>query len=165
MARRMARRTQPWTDTPAAPPASPKSGLNPAPAITAVRRGVAAVDGSSVRARSISSWSGCSSSPSATVDPDRALDLARLQEVFAKLAARLAPKQRAAFVLREIEGNETAEVARIMNVTESTVRNHLLQARRVLREAILKDYPELVPVVNDGEEADTKRTSRKGEQQ
>jgi RNA polymerase sigma-70 factor (ECF subfamily) len=76
---------------------------------------------------------------------EAALDLSRLQEVFSRLAGRLAPKQRLAFVLREIEGNDTAEVARIMNVTESTVRNHLLQARRILREAILREHPELVP--------------------
>ena len=49
-------------------------------------------------------------------------------------------------MLREIEGLETAEVARIMDVAESTVRNHLLQARRVLREGLQREYPGLVPV-------------------
>jgi DNA-directed RNA polymerase specialized sigma24 family protein len=48
-------------------------------------------------------------------------------------------------VLREIEGLETSEVARIMNVAESTVRNHLLQARRVLRRGLEQEYPGLVP--------------------
>ena len=61
------------------------------------------------------------------------------------LAAGLAPKQRMVFVLKEIEGMGTAEVARIMNVAESTVRNHLLQARRVLRAGLERDYPGLVP--------------------
>jgi RNA polymerase sigma-70 factor (ECF subfamily) len=74
-----------------------------------------------------------------------AADLAELQRAFLRLAARLAVKQRTAFVLREIEGLETAEVARIMGVTESTVRNHLLQARRTLRDGIVRDYPGLVP--------------------
>jgi DNA-directed RNA polymerase specialized sigma24 family protein len=56
-------------------------------------------------------------------------------------------------VLREIEGLETAEVARIMGVTESTVRNHLLQARRTLRDGIVRDYPGLVPrSARDGED-------------
>lgn len=73
------------------------------------------------------------------------LDLGRLQQAFLRLAGQLAPKQRAAFVLREIEGLETSEVARIMGVAESTVRNHLLQARRVLRAGIERDYPGLVP--------------------
>ena len=49
------------------------------------------------------------------------------------------------FVLKEIEGLETGEVARIMNVAESTVRNHLLQARRALRAGLERDYPGLVP--------------------
>lgn len=84
---------------------------------------------------------GASEAPTA----EARLDLTRLQQVFSRLAGNLAPKQRAAFVMREIEGLETAEVARILGVTESTVRNHLLQARRVLREAIQRDYPELVP--------------------
>ena len=68
------------------------------------------------------------------------LDRRRLQQAFLRLAAGLAPKQRAAFVLKEIEGLETAEVARVMGVAESTVRNHLLQARRVLREGLRLDY-------------------------
>jgi len=77
--------------------------------------------------------------------PEAALDLVELRRAFARLSARLAPKQREAFVLREIEGLATAEVARIMNVAESTVRNHLLQARRALRLGLEREYPGLVP--------------------
>ena len=83
---------------------------------------------------------------SAEPTADSALNLAELRQAFATLSARLPPKQRMAFVLREIEGLETAEVARIMDVAESTVRNHLLQARRVLREGLEREYPGLVPV-------------------
>jgi len=72
---------------------------------------------------------------------DEQFDLAQLQGAFLRLAARLAPKQRAAFVLKDIEGLDTTEVAAVLGVTESTVRNHLLQARRVLREGLLRDYP------------------------
>ena len=72
------------------------------------------------------------------------LDLTLLQAAFQRLATGLAPKQRAAFVLREIEGRSTAEVARILDVTESTIRNHLLQARRILRQGLERDYPELI---------------------
>jgi RNA polymerase sigma-70 factor (ECF subfamily) len=77
--------------------------------------------------------------------PERALDLGQLQTVFSHLAARLAPKQRAAFVLREIEGLKTGEVAGILGVRESTVRNHLHQARRLMRGWIEREYPSLVP--------------------
>ena len=78
------------------------------------------------------------------------LDLGALQRAFSRLAGNLAPKQRAAFVLREIEGLDTTEVARVMGVAESTVRNHLFQARKTLKAAIQRDYPELVP--NDDNE-------------
>ena len=77
------------------------------------------------------------------VSGEAALDLAALQRAFLHLAARLAPKQRATFVLKEIEGLGTAEVARVLGVTESTVRNHLLQARRILRDGLSRDYPGL----------------------
>ncbi len=70
---------------------------------------------------------------------DELVDLGKLQRTFARMAARLAPKQRATFVLKEIEGLETAEVARVLGVTESTVRNHLLQARRILREGLKRE--------------------------
>jgi RNA polymerase sigma-70 factor (ECF subfamily) len=79
-----------------------------------------------------------------------ALDLAQLRAAFARLSARLAPKQRIAFVLREIEGLDTPEVARVMNVTESTVRNHVLQARRALRRGLEEEYPGLVPTSRRG---------------
>jgi RNA polymerase sigma-70 factor (ECF subfamily) len=84
------------------------------------------------------------------LDPERRLDLGRLQRAFLHLAAGLAPKQRAVFVLKDIEGIETAEVARILGVTESTVRNHLLFARRTIREGLERSYPGLVPRRGDG---------------
>ena len=81
--------------------------------------------------------------PDPASGPDASFDLKQLQRAFFRLAAQLAPRQRAAFVLKEIEGLETAEIARTLGVTESTVRNHLLQARRILREGLRKDYPGL----------------------
>jgi RNA polymerase sigma-70 factor, ECF subfamily len=82
---------------------------------------------------------------------DDAVDLAALQRAFLRLAARLAPKQRATFVLKEIEGLPTAEVARALGITESTVRNHLLQARRLLRAGLARDYPGLTGRSDPGE--------------
>jgi RNA polymerase sigma-70 factor (ECF subfamily) len=75
---------------------------------------------------------------------ERALDRADVQKAFLQLASRLGAKQRAAFVLREIQGLDTAEVARVLDVRESTVRNHILQARRTLRSALEVEYPGLV---------------------
>ena len=76
-------------------------------------------------------------------DAERALDLADLQRAFLRLAARLAPKQRAVFVLKEIEGLDTADIASALGVRESTVRNHLLHARKALRAGLERDYPGL----------------------
>ena len=68
-----------------------------------------------------------------------------------------ADAERAAFVLREIEGLDTAEVAGILGVTESTVRNHVLQARRVLKAGLLRDYPGFVPASGGGKEREDPR--------
>lgn len=89
--------------------------------------------------------------------PEAALDLARLQQAFWQLAKQLSPKQRAVFVLKEVEGMPTAEVARVMGVRESTVRNHLLQARRALRLGLERDYPDLVPRNRLAEVSDEER--------
>jgi len=68
-----------------------------------------------------------------------------VRRIFQELAGRLGRKQRAAFILREIEGMPTAEVAAILGTTESTVRNHILQARRILQEGLRARYPEYIP--------------------
>jgi RNA polymerase sigma-70 factor (ECF subfamily) len=87
--------------------------------------------------------------------PEALFDLVQLQSAFLRLAARLAPKQRATFVLKEIEGLETADVARALGVTESTVRNHLLQARRILRDGLTREYPGWTGGRRSGEDGET----------
>jgi len=49
------------------------------------------------------------------------------------------------FVLREIEGLSSHETAEVVGCRESTVRNHLFNARRTLRRELLRRYPEYVP--------------------
>jgi RNA polymerase sigma-70 factor (ECF subfamily) len=65
-----------------------------------------------------------------------------LQKIFEALSRRLSPKQRAAFVLREIEGLPTEEVSEILGMRESTIRTHVQEARRILQEALRRLYPE-----------------------
>jgi len=65
-----------------------------------------------------------------------------VRAIFANLSAGLPPKQRFAFILREIEGMSTAEVAAVLRTSVSTVRNHVLQARRTLQEGLRRRYPE-----------------------
>src|SRR5206468_12224408 len=76
---------------------------------------------------------------SATGDAFRRREVGR---IFTVLSSLLTRKQRRAFVLREIEGLTAGEVAGIMKTRESTVRNHILQARRILQEEVRRRYPE-----------------------
>ncbi|MFQ5350141.1 MAG: RNA polymerase sigma factor [Thermoanaerobaculia bacterium] len=74
-------------------------------------------------------------------------DLGRLgrQEVrgiLEELAGKLSERQRAVFLLREVEGLASPEVARILGCKSSTVRNHLFAARRILRRELARRYPE-----------------------
>ena len=49
------------------------------------------------------------------------------------------------FVLRELEEKESREVAEIVGCRESTVRNHLFQARRLLRVESRRRFPRYIP--------------------
>ena len=65
--------------------------------------------------------------------------------ILRELIRILTPQQRSAFVLREVEGLETAEVAEILGCSAATVRNHVFQARKSLRREIRERFPEYVP--------------------
>lgn len=74
-------------------------------------------------------------------------DLSRMQQtelgtLFRELSAALSEKQKLVFVLHEIEGMSSPEVAKIIDSRESTVRNHLFNARRILREELVRRFPE-----------------------
>jgi RNA polymerase sigma-70 factor (ECF subfamily) len=74
-------------------------------------------------------------------------DLSRLQHsevaaIFRELASDLSEKQRMVFLLREVEGLSSPEVSQIVGCRESTVRNHLFNARKVLRRELRRRYPE-----------------------
>jgi RNA polymerase sigma-70 factor (ECF subfamily) len=76
---------------------------------------------------------------------ERALLRDEIEKIFKVLSERLSPKQRAVFNLKELEDLSTAEIARVMNTSESTVRNHLFQARKTLRKSLRTLYPEYFP--------------------
>lgn len=87
--------------------------------------------------------------------PDRS-SLATLQqrevaEIFERLAASLSEKQRLAFLLREVEGLSSAEVAEILDCQESTVRNHVFNARKVLQVRLRESYPEYAEIAEEAE--------------
>ncbi len=75
-------------------------------------------------------------------DGPAALSREEVRRVFDACAIVLSEKQRLVFVLREFEEKESREIAEILDCRESTVRNHLFQARRLLRVELLQRFPE-----------------------
>jgi RNA polymerase sigma-70 factor (ECF subfamily) len=96
------------------------------------------------------SGSGRPDSIPGAASPETALAHAEVHDIFQRLAARLSPMQRAAFVLVEVEGNAADEAGRMLGVRPSTVRNHLLNARRQLRRHLRHLYPEYAAGLTSG---------------
>ncbi len=69
---------------------------------------------------------------------------AELTRLFETVSGRLSEKQKAAFVLREMQDCDTREIAEILGCGESTVRNHLFNARKILRREIGRLFPEFL---------------------
>ena len=81
---------------------------------------------------------------SSASDATRNAEDAELARLFETVSGRLSEKQKAAFVLREMQDCETKEIAEILGCGESTVRNHLFNARRILRKEIGRLFPEFL---------------------
>jgi RNA polymerase sigma-70 factor (ECF subfamily) len=81
---------------------------------------------------------------STAAEATRATEDAELARLFETVSGRLSEKQKAAFVLREMQDCETKEIAEILGCGESTVRNHLFNARRILRREIGRLFPEFL---------------------
>lgn len=69
-------------------------------------------------------------------DPHDELERGEVAELLATGLRSLSPREREAFVLRDLEGLETAEVARTLAISESSVRSLLTLARRRLRQLL-----------------------------
>lgn len=69
-------------------------------------------------------------------DPTHRVQWREAQELWDRVSGGLTAQQRAAFVLREIEGLPSRAVARAMGCSTSTVRSHLSLARKTLRATI-----------------------------
>jgi RNA polymerase sigma-70 factor (ECF subfamily) len=62
-------------------------------------------------------------------NPERILMRAEASAGFDELLRRLTPRERAALVLRDIEGLPAEEVAKQMGCSQATVRSHIANAR------------------------------------
>ena len=78
------------------------------------------------------------------------LERREVMQIFDRLAGKLTEKQRAVFLLREVEGRSSQEVAEIVGCRESTVRNHLFNARKILRQELVEHYPEYAAISTQG---------------
>jgi RNA polymerase sigma factor (sigma-70 family) len=68
-----------------------------------------------------------------------------LREKLDALLGELSPRLRAVFVLRDLEGMETGEIARILGCREITVRRHSMESRDRIRTLLNKRHPGLAP--------------------
>jgi len=83
--------------------------------------------------------------PGGDPGPERAAREHEVARIFDELSAELPPQQRAVFALRELQGLTSTEVGEILDLSASTVRNHLFQARRTLRRELQRRYPDYMP--------------------
>jgi RNA polymerase sigma-70 factor, ECF subfamily len=82
--------------------------------------------------------------------PESDLERKELRGAIGHLTGKLSLKQRKVFVLRDLQGFPTPEVARILDCSQATVRVHLAAARIRVRDALLKYYPEFVDSIPYG---------------
>jgi RNA polymerase sigma-70 factor, ECF subfamily len=72
-----------------------------------------------------------------------------LEEIFMEVSSALSPKQKEVFILKEIDDLTSPEIAQVLDCRESTVRNHLFNARRILRRELESRYPEYARLWSD----------------
>ena len=71
-------------------------------------------------------------------------EAARLVELVRAYRAELTPRQREVFEMADLQELSGAEIARRLGIEPSTVRVLLLQARRTIRQRMLRDHAALV---------------------
>jgi RNA polymerase sigma-70 factor (ECF subfamily) len=65
-----------------------------------------------------------------------------VESVFEDVSSVLSPKQKTIFVMNQMEDLPSAEIAKVLGCRESTVRNHLFNARKLMQVQLAKRYPE-----------------------
>jgi RNA polymerase sigma-70 factor (ECF subfamily) len=78
------------------------------------------------------------------VDPEQTVTVQRkeVEAVFNAVSDALSPKQKSIFVMSEMEDLRSSEIAKILGCQESTVRNHLFNARKVMQQQLKRRFPE-----------------------
>jgi RNA polymerase sigma-70 factor, ECF subfamily len=65
-----------------------------------------------------------------------------VEAVFNEVSACLSPKQKTIFVMNQMEDLPSAEIAKVLGCRESTVRNHLFNARKLMQAQLQRRFPE-----------------------
>lgn len=65
-----------------------------------------------------------------------------VEQVFDDVSSCLSPKQKTIFVMNQMDDLPSSEIAKILGCRESTVRNHLFNARKAMQLQLQKRYPE-----------------------
>ncbi len=73
-------------------------------------------------------------------NPEEILNRKKLRGIILKAADTLNDKQKAAFILRDLEGHQIDEVSEILDMPEATVRWYLHRARIRLRKELKRTY-------------------------
>ncbi len=81
--------------------------------------------------------------------PENRLLAAELERALQVATEQLPPRQKAVFVLARVEGLEPVEIARMLGVAPSTVRNHLFQARAHVARVLARRFPGLLGRLED----------------
>jgi RNA polymerase sigma-70 factor (ECF subfamily) len=79
-----------------------------------------------------------------SVDPEQTVTVARkeVESVFNAISNVLSPKQKTIFVMSEMEDLRSSEIAKVLGCRESTVRNHLFNARKLMQAQLKRRFPE-----------------------
>ncbi len=72
-----------------------------------------------------------------------------VENVFNDIATVLSPKQKTIFIMNQMEDLPSAEIAKVLGCRESTVRNHLFNARKLMQHQLQIRYPEYAQLWRD----------------
>jgi len=77
-------------------------------------------------------------------DAEQGLSLQRkeIESGFSMISQVLSPKQKAIFIMNQMDDLQSSEIAKILGCRESTVRNHLFNARKLMQQQLRKRFPE-----------------------
>lgn len=86
-----------------------------------------------------------------SADPEQTVIVQRkeVEHLFNEIATVLSPKQKTIFIMNQMEDLPSAEIAKILGCRESTVRNHLFNARKLMQAQLQQRYPEYAQLWRD----------------